>query len=141
MSKRKRLFILILGHISVLLGLIGLLLPVMPTSPFIIFASVCYSRTSERFHLMLLRNRYFGSYVRDWNNHRCIQRSAKLAMMAVLVISFSATTAGFVLSNPWQMQTALITLSIIMLAIIAISLLARVPACPSKNHQEILRRP
>ena len=129
LSAPKRLFILALGHVSVLVAVIGLLLPVMPASPFIIFASVCYARTSKRFHLMLLNNRYFGTYVRDWHSHHCLQKNAKYTMIAVVTVSFSVTILLFVLINPWRMQTAIVTFSIVVLAAAAVFLLARIPAC------------
>lgn len=133
LSPTRRLAILTLGHVALTVGLIALLVPVMPTSPFIIFASVCYARTSERFHLLLLRNRYFGSYVRDWHNHRCMQRLAKRAMTAVIIISFSVTTAGFVIVNPWQPSTAIGAALIVALAVFAVFLMTRIPSCPQKS--------
>ena len=136
LSKPKRLLIITLGHISVLVGLIGLLVPVMPTSPFIILASVCYARTSERFHLMLLNNRYFGVHVRNWHRERCLQKSAKHAMLAALVISFSVSIAGFVWFNPWNATTAVWVFCILVFAIIAVSLLARMPVCASREFDD-----
>ena len=133
LSPTKRLAILTLGHVAVAVGLIGLLVPVMPTSPFIIFASVCYARTSERFHLLLLRNRYFGAYVRDWHERRCLQRQAKYAMIAVIVISFSITIAGWVAINPWQPSVAMGVALISALAAFAVFLMTRIPSCPQKN--------
>ena len=68
----KRITLIILGWISIALGLIGVLLPVMPTTPFILLAAWCFARSSERFHQWLLDNRFFGQIIKDWESGKGI---------------------------------------------------------------------
>jgi len=54
------------GSLCVALGVIGLFLPVLPTTPFMLLAAACYARASERFYRWLLTHRVFGPTVREW---------------------------------------------------------------------------
>ena len=91
-----RYLFLFIGHLSLLIGAIGLLIPVMPTSPFVIMAAACYARSSERFYLLLLNNKYFGDDIARWLNHRCVRRRIKLAGAATLAVAFSLTVLVFI---------------------------------------------
>lgn len=76
-----------LGWLSLGLGLIGLLLPVMPTVPFLILSAYCFSKSSRRLHEWLRRHPRFGPLIRDWEDHRVIRPRAKVVSSAM--ISFS----------------------------------------------------
>ena len=67
------------------LGLVGVVLPVLPTTPFVLLAAWCFSRSSERLHRWLLEHRTFGPLVRDWEAHGVIRLRAKLLASAVIV--------------------------------------------------------
>ncbi|MDO5059604.1 MAG: YbaN family protein, partial [Neisseria sp.] len=54
------------GAIAFSLGVIGIFLPVLPTTPFILLAAACWAKASPRFHQWLLNHRYFGPMVADW---------------------------------------------------------------------------
>ncbi len=99
-----RYLFLFLGHLSLIVGAIGLLVPVMPTSPFVIIAAACYARSSERFYRALITNKYFGGDVRRWREHRCVQRRLKIASAFVLTIAF-AVSAVFLVSPAWAQWT------------------------------------
>jgi len=68
----KRITLIILGWTCIVLGLIGVLLPVMPTTPFILLAAWCFARSSEKFHQWLLDNRFFGQIIKDWESGKGI---------------------------------------------------------------------
>ncbi|WP_348654564.1 YbaN family protein, partial [uncultured Psychrobacter sp.] len=53
------------------------LLPVMPTAPFILLAAGCWARSSRRFHFWLINHKYFGKYVRDWEENHAVPWYAK----------------------------------------------------------------
>lgn len=80
---------LIMGWIFFALGIIGILLPVMPTAPFILLAAGCWARSSRRFHFWLINHRYFGKFVRDWEDRRAVPRYAK--WMASIMMALSTT--------------------------------------------------
>ena len=79
------------GTLSVLLGIIGIFLPILPTTPFLLLAAACYARSSDRFYNGLMNNRLFGSYIRNYREGRGVPLRVKLISITFLwsVISFS----------------------------------------------------
>lgn len=67
------------------LGALGIFLPVLPTTPFVLVAAWLFSRSSERLHRRLLEHRTFGRVVREWEAHGVIRLRAKLLATAVIV--------------------------------------------------------
>ena len=84
------------GHLMLALGLIGVLLPILPTTPFLLLAAACYSRSSNRFYHWLLNNKYFGSYIRQWRHEQCIPVRAKVFAIATLVVTMGISIVFFV---------------------------------------------
>ena len=80
---------LILGWIFFVLGIIGIVLPVMPTAPFILLAAGCWARSSRRFHFWLINHRFFGKFVRNWENNHAVPYYAK--WMATIMMALSTT--------------------------------------------------
>lgn len=77
----------LVGAVALVLGLIGAVLPVMPTTPFILLTAACWGRASPRFHRWLHRHRYFGPMVRNWEERRAIPRRAKYLAWTMMSIS------------------------------------------------------
>ena len=83
--------LLIAGWVSVVLGVIGALLPVVPTTPFLILAAYCFSKSSPRIHSWLTGLPYFGSAIIDWEANKVIRPRAKALAIGIIVIVFSAS--------------------------------------------------
>lgn len=77
-SPIKRWSWFFLGWTMVALGFVGLLLPVMPTTIFLILAAGCFSHSSPRFERWLLEHRWFGTSILRWRERRAIPRKAKI---------------------------------------------------------------
>lgn len=92
-----RVVFLLLGMIFVLLGFIGLFLPVMPTVPFLIVAAACFTRSSSRLEAWMLDHPRFGPLLRDWRERGAIPRRAK---WLALVGSCSGFVVMLVLHAP-----------------------------------------
>ncbi|OHE52585.1 MAG: hypothetical protein A3K61_00325 [Thaumarchaeota archaeon RBG_16_49_8] len=89
-----RVGLIISGTLFLGLGLLGLVLPILPTTPFLLLAAFCYSRSSKRFYDWLMSNRLFGSYLKNYKEGRGMPVKAKLFTISFLwvTITFSAFT-------------------------------------------------
>ena len=93
------------GSLFVLLGLIGLFLPLLPTTPFLLLAAACYARGSRRFYDWLLANRTFGPLIHEWRTHRSIPYRTKLSAIALMSVTLAVSIVFFV--QPGWLKLAL----------------------------------
>ena len=95
----------------VVLAGLGVALPLLPTTPFLLLAAFAFARSSQRWHDWLLGHRLFGPIIADWRRHGAIDRRAKIAsvasMAAVFGISLALDVGGLVL----VVQAVALTLS------------------------------
>ncbi len=91
-QKLVRALWFIAGTICVVLGAIGIVLPILPTTPFLLAASACYYKSSSRMHNWLLNNRWFGEYIRNYKEGRGLTIRTKITALIMLwiTICFSA---------------------------------------------------
>ncbi len=85
--KSVRIFFLILGMVFLVLALIGVVLPGMPTTVFVLLAAWSWAKSSERFHDWLLNHNLFGQMVRDWHEKRAMPRKAKYIAWTMMGLS------------------------------------------------------
>ena len=109
---QKNLFIS-LGWLFVILAVIGVLIPILPTTPFLILALALFAKSSPKFHQMLLDHPWFGSLLRQWEKNRTVSRRIKIRASVLIALSFSVSIA--VLQDNPLLQTMLILLAIICL--------------------------
>lgn len=83
-GRTKRALLAACGLAAVGLGVIGIFLPLLPTTPFLLLAAACFFRSSERLYDWLLHHRRLGRYVRQYRENRAIPLKAKLATLALL---------------------------------------------------------
>jgi uncharacterized membrane protein YbaN (DUF454 family) len=91
-----RLLFAALGTLFVLLGMLGIFLPVLPTTPFLLLAAACYARSSRRIYHWLLRHPHFGPLLREWREHRSMPYRAKRKALLLVALSFGVSIAFFV---------------------------------------------
>ena len=75
------------GTLCVALGVIGIFLPIMPTTVFLLLAAACYARSSEQFYHRLLNHRYLGSYIRNHREGRGMKRRDKIVTLVMLTVT------------------------------------------------------
>ena len=90
MDIRKALLIFT-GTVCVALGVLGMFLPLLPTTVFLLMAAYCYSRSSERFHTWLLTNRLFGPYISNYKSGRGISLRQKISTISILWLSIGVS--------------------------------------------------
>lgn len=88
----QRWLFVVAGSVSVGLGTIGIVLPLLPTTPFLLLAAYCYAKSSKRFYTWLISNRYFGEYILNYREKRGVPMKIKIYTLILLwaTISFSA---------------------------------------------------
>jgi hypothetical protein len=79
-----RRLLVFLGTVFVGLGILGMFLPILPTTPFLLLAAACYARSSKRFYHWLLNNKLFGSYIRDYKERKSIPLKVKIFTISLL---------------------------------------------------------
>lgn len=93
-----KLLLIIIGVISMVLGVIGIFLPVLPTTPFLLLAAACFIRSSERLYNFLIKNKYFGKYIKDYREGKGIPKKTKILAISLLWISIGITVI-FIISK------------------------------------------
>lgn len=110
MSRFSRVLWIGAGTLCVALGLVGILIPVLPTTPFLLLAAVCYGRSSPRFLHWLLTNRWFGAYIRNYREGRGLPRREKALTILALWLTIGVS-AVYVVSH-WWLRLALIAIAL-----------------------------
>ena len=80
----RRWLLMTIGIISVGLGTAGIFLPLLPTTPFLLLAAACFIRSSDRLYRWLIHNRWFGSYIRNYQENRALPLRAKVIALILL---------------------------------------------------------
>jgi len=99
-NKLARTLLIIAGWFFVALGVIGVFLPVMPTTIFLIIAAACFARSSPKFYNWLLNNKRFGKLIRDYREHKGMPLRAKIIAILMLNIAIGYS-ALFAVSLLW----------------------------------------
>jgi len=95
-SPTVRAALVVAGSGFVLVGLAGVFLPVLPTTPFLLVAAACYARASRRFYNALLNNRLLGPAILEWQQHRAIAWRTKLTAIVLMSLTLAASIVFFV---------------------------------------------
>jgi len=125
-SRLVRMLFVGAGTLSLVLAVVGIFLPLLPTTPFLLLSSACYLRGSERLHRRLLEHPQLGPYIRNFEEGRGIPRRAKIT--AILLIWVSCAYSIYLLTQPGLK---------ILLAVIASAVtlwLVRLPTIPVETR-------
>jgi uncharacterized protein len=87
-----RVLLMAAGTVCLCLGAIGIFLPILPTTPFLLLAAACYMRSSERLHKWLINNRWFGEYIKNYQAGRGIPKKTKIVTLAFMWIAILYST-------------------------------------------------
>jgi len=98
------------GVLCVAIGAVGVVVPLLPTTPFLLLAAACFARSSDRFYSWLMNHRWFGPTIRDYRERRGTTRVVKIVAIAVLWCSI-ALSASLAL-NTWPPRIALLVVGV-----------------------------
>ncbi len=99
----------IIGIIFVVLATLGVFLPLLPTTPFLLVASVCFAKSSPKLYKQLNNNKVFGPLIRNWEETRSIPKKGKAI---ALVSMFVTMSYSMIILKPWYLKLLLIVLMI-----------------------------
>ncbi len=83
----KRYFYLTIGFFFLLLGVVGIFVPLLPTTPFLILTAICFNKSSDKFHAWLLNHRILGPPIIDWQKNHVIRRKYKVLATVMMLLS------------------------------------------------------
>ena len=113
------------GTLCLVTGLIGIVVPLLPTTPFLLLAAYCFQRGSERWHNWLINHPRFGPPIRDWRQHGVISRRAKRNAVIALILVFAVSV--LLGAKPW-----ILGVQATVLCAVAAFILSR-PSAPRKQ--------
>lgn len=102
----KRHLYFAIGTLALILGFIGIFMPVIPTAPFVIVAAWGFAQSSPRVDRWLRSHKHFGKAIRDWEERRAVPRLGKIAATAALSVSLPFT--AWMLGAPYWWASALV---------------------------------
>lgn len=101
-----------IGCLAVAMGVAGIVLPLVPTTPFLLLAAACFSRASPRLNAWLHDNRWFGPYLRSYRSGQGIPLHGKIGILAFLWLSLGASALWGVPRNMWAVQLMLLAIGV-----------------------------
>ena len=133
-QKLVRTLWFIAGTICVVLGAIGIVLPILPTTPFLLAAAACYYKSSPRMHRWLLNNKWFGEYIRNYTEGKGLTKKTKIIALIVLWVTIGFSTVSML--NRLLPETLVLQMQIIMV-IVAIAVSAHILRLPTFREKQI----
>lgn len=109
------------GWLSVTLGVIGIFLPVLPTTPFLLLAAACFARSSQRFYDWLVTHPRLGPWLRDYLEGNGIPRKAKIYSIATMWLSIGVSC--WLVPLPWARVGMLVSATLVTLYILRLKTL------------------
>jgi uncharacterized protein len=120
-SRLMRALLIVCGTLCVVLGTLGIFLPLLPTTVFLLLAAACYARSSERFYRKLVENRFLGVYIRNQREGRGMRRRDKIVTLVMLWGGIGATAI-------WSVEALWLRLLLASIAVAVTVHVARLPA-------------
>lgn len=127
-NKAKKYFLICSGWLAILLGVIGIVLPLLPTTPFILLAAGCFAKSSPKFHQWLIKHPFFGPLINSYKGDRCIPQDVKIK--AIIFIWITLSLSIFLLDITW------LRIIIFLLGIVLTTMLWRTPNPPKRTEAD-----
>lgn len=123
----QRIILLIIGWLAMGLATLGVILPLLPTTPFLLLAAWCFARSSPRFHHWLLHRSVFGPYLRHWQRYRALPPGAKGRMVTFTLITFAVSL--------WLVKILWLRLMLLCMLCLLILFMVRLPVVEERQEK------
>jgi len=124
-SNASRYFLIVTGWLSVILGVIGIVMPLLPTTPFILLAGGCFAKSSPRFHHWLVNHSFFGPIINNYQNKQGLPRHVKVRAIVFIWITLSISI--YFITFVWA------KICIFILGLVLTTILWRTPEISNQN--------
>ena len=134
-QRRNRLAVALfvtIGCIAVGLGSLGVVLPLLPTTPLLLLAAFCFAKSSTRLHQKLLKNRFLGPPIRRWQETRTLSRRTKAGAITLVLVSFGVSILSIPSVVDYPIVCTVCTI-LVVVAIVLVVFLARISSTRSAN--------
>ena len=91
MKLAVKVFLITIGTISIVLGVIGIIIPLLPTTPLLLLGAACYVKSSEKLYQYLIKNQWLGEYIKDFRERNGISRKNKILSLSMMWLSIGGT--------------------------------------------------
>ena len=118
-----KLFLIILGLLFVVLAVVGIFLPVLPTTPLLLLALACFAKSSEKLHNWLLTNKTLGPFIRQWHETQSMSRTAKVYALITIIIGGGVSV--------YSVETNLVKLLLTAVLIIPVIIILKIKTSES----------
>lgn len=112
MKEAWRVLLVVLGTVACLLGVVGIVVPLLPTTPFLLLAAALYCRSSPRLYDRLLRHRRLGAYIRHFREERALPLRVKVVSVSLVWLTFSYAAWEAEAWGAWRWLLLLLALGV-----------------------------
>ena len=105
-----KLLLAFLGSVSLVLGIMGIFLPVLPTTPFLLLSAALYMRSSQRLYAWLMSHRRLGPYIRNFREHKALPLRVKI--VSVTMVWATLLYCAFFVAREWWMTLVFIAIAL-----------------------------
>lgn len=107
--RTMRILLAILGSVSLALGIMGIFLPVLPTTPFLLLSAALYMRSSQRLYEWLMSHKHLGPYIKNFREHKALPLRVKI--VSVTMVWATLLYCAFVVAKEWWMSVMFIAIA------------------------------
>lgn len=111
-KKMKRCLYVFIGLASLALGMVGVVLPLLPTTPFLLLSAACFAKSSTRLYLWLHTNRLFGEYLRRYRDKEGIPVEMKIGILILLWVTLASSVILAIPAERWFVRIILLLIGI-----------------------------
>lgn len=124
-NKILKLILIITGSLFVVIGIIGIFIPLLPTTPFLLLAAALFARSSDKFYKLITNNKWFGAYIKDYNEGKGIRLKVKISAIIILWIS--------IIISVLFLKLLILKLSLMFIALLATTYIISIKTVKNNN--------